>query len=87
MREALHICVETAAAVHCKPVRSFEEANFPKNVLASCKCVVLRRAPRACARSDPGCAAPRDFKKPSPIQAQCWPIVMRGASPETPRRA
>ena len=39
LREELHISVEPAAAVHCKPVRSFVEANFPKNVLASCKCV------------------------------------------------
>jgi hypothetical protein len=39
LREELHISVEPAAAVHCKPVRSFEEANFSKSVLASCKCV------------------------------------------------
>jgi superfamily II DNA/RNA helicase len=79
LREELHITVEPAAAVHCKPVRSFEEARFPKNVLASCRCV--RRAALSDARAEPGWWH-RDFKQPSPIQAQCWPIIMRGTSSE-----
>jgi ATP-dependent RNA helicase DBP3 len=82
LREELHISVEPAAAVHCKPVRSFEEANFPKSVLASCKCVGSHA--RAGTRAEPS-SRPRDFKQPSPIQAQCWPIIMRGASFMAPR--
>ena len=79
LREQLHITVEPAAAVHCKPVRSFEEARFPKNVLASCRCARRVAIIDAPAESD---WRLRDFKQPSPIQAQCWPIIMRGASSE-----
>jgi superfamily II DNA/RNA helicase len=42
----------------------------------------LHRPRSACADS---AGRLRDFKQPSPIQAQCWPIIMRGASSAAPR--
>ena len=38
------------------PLATFQEAGFPKEILAVCK----------------------NFQKPSPIQAQSWPIIMSG---------
>lgn len=56
-REELGITVELAPpGANFTPVAAFNEAGFPKNVLA----------------------ATASFQKPSPIQAQSWPIVMSG---------
>ena len=58
LREKLAIKVEgePPGCLTFKPVRSFQEAGFPADVLSACA----------------------NFKQPSPIQAQCWPIVLRG---------
>lgn len=56
-REELGITLELAPpGANFTPVAAFNEAGFPKNVLA----------------------ATASFQKPSPIQAQSWPIVMSG---------
>ncbi|DAZ94733.1 TPA: hypothetical protein N0F65_012686 [Lagenidium giganteum] len=48
----------TISGNHClyRPVRSFSDVNFPKDVMAACE----------------------GFKTPTPIQAQCWPILASG---------
>ena len=84
LREKLAIKVEgEPPGQHTfKPVRSFLEAGFPADVLSACRCVRLRslRHPSSCPRLPLSLRLLRStFKQPSPIQSQCWPIVLRGA--------
>ena len=81
LREKLAIKVEgEPPGQHTfKPVRSFQEAGFPADVLSACRCARLRslRHPSSCPLSL--LLLRSTFKQPSPIQSQCWPIVLRGA--------
>jgi len=73
LRASLLLTVEPATAEACTPVRTFAEAGFPKNILAACRCgeafFALSASPHTLLSA---------FKQPSPIQAQCWPIILRG---------
>ena len=56
-RDSLAITIENdGKKYNFTPLATFQEAGFPKEILAVCK----------------------NFQKPSPIQAQSWPIIMSG---------
>ena len=85
LREKLQISVESKAGTDFRPITAFEHAGFSADVLAACKCVQRGRAqhrlafPPAHPFHATAAAARRGFKQPSPIQAQCWPIILSGA--------